>query len=185
MDSLFGISMDLIMWVSLSLLVITLATVGLVALRNRVMFLVGLRNIPRRVAQTVLIIIGLMLSTLIISAAFTTGDTVDHSISNEIYTGLGAVDEIVEFRSEEGALGGADVRIPEVLVDELELTLGDDSDIDGIVPVLSEEVPVFNPDTRLSVPSVSFMGVDETRLDGFPDIVDREGQPLDLASLAD
>ena len=185
MDSLFGIPMDLIMWVSLALLVITLATVGLMALRNRVMFLIGLRNIPRRVAQTVLIIIGLMLSTLIISAAFTTGDTVDHSISNEVFDGLGSVDEIVEFRSEEGALGGADVNIPQVLVDELEITLGDDPDIDGILPVLAEEVPVFNPRTRLSVPSASFMGVDETRLGGFPDIVDREGQPLDVALLAD
>ena len=31
MDSLFGIPMDLIMWVALALLVVTLATVGLVA----------------------------------------------------------------------------------------------------------------------------------------------------------
>jgi putative ABC transport system permease protein len=185
MDSLFGIPMDLIMWVSVGLLVVTLATVGLVALLNRVMFTIGLRNIPRRVAQTVLIIIGLMLSTLIISAAFTTGDTVDHSISNEIFDGLGSVDEVIEFESEEGTLGGADVRIPERLVEELEETLGDDPDIDGIMPVLSEEVPVFNVRTHLSVPSVSFMGLDETRLEGFPDIVDREGQPLDLASLAD
>ena len=60
------------------------------------MFLIGVRNIPRRVAQTVLIIIGLMLSTLIISAAFTTGDTVDHSITKMVYDSYGHVDETVQ-----------------------------------------------------------------------------------------
>ena len=82
MESLFGIPMNSIMIAMIVLLAISVATVGVTALRNRVMFLVGLRNIPRRLAQTVLIIIGLMLSTLIISAAFTTGDTVDYSITN-------------------------------------------------------------------------------------------------------
>ena len=57
------------------LAVIALGSVAYVALRNRIMFMMGLRNIPRRRAQTMLIVIGLMLSTLIISAAFTTGDT--------------------------------------------------------------------------------------------------------------
>ena len=48
------------------------------------MFLIGVRNIPRRRAQTVLIIIGLMLSTLIITAAFSIGDTVNYSITNQV-----------------------------------------------------------------------------------------------------
>ena len=55
----------------------------------------GVRNIPRRRAQTTLIVIGLMLSTVIISAAFTTGDTVDRSITSEVYELLGSLDEVV------------------------------------------------------------------------------------------
>ena len=59
------------------------------------MFKLGVRNIPRRRAQTTLIVLGLMLSTVIISAAFTTGDTVDRSITSEVYGLLGSVDEVV------------------------------------------------------------------------------------------
>ena len=41
---------------------------GVFSRRNPVLFKLGLRNIPRRRAQTVLIIIGLMLSTAIITS---------------------------------------------------------------------------------------------------------------------
>jgi hypothetical protein len=71
------------------------------------------RNIPRRRAQTTLIVLGLMLSTLIISAAFTTGDTVQRSITGEVYSLLGSVDEVILVRGvgevtndEEEAFGG-------------------------------------------------------------------------------
>ena len=50
------------------------------------MFKLGVRNIPRRRAQTTLIVLGLMLSTVIISAAFTTGDTVDRSVTCQVYS---------------------------------------------------------------------------------------------------
>ena len=94
MSELFGVSMTLIMYVLLALLGVSLASVAYVGLRNRVMFKLGVRNIPRRTAQTVLIVVGLMLSTIIIAAAFTTGDTVDRSITGQIYSVLGSLDEV-------------------------------------------------------------------------------------------
>ena len=54
MDELFGVSMTLIMWVLLGILGVALSAVAYVVLRSRVMFLIGLRNMPRRVAQTTL-----------------------------------------------------------------------------------------------------------------------------------
>src|SRR3990172_583383 len=104
MDALFGIPMNTIMIVLLALLAVSLGSVAYVALRNRIFFMMGLRNIPRRTAQTVLIVLGLMLSTLIISAAFGTGDTVDYSISNQAYTLLGHSDVEIEAEG-----GGADI----------------------------------------------------------------------------
>ncbi len=84
MNELFGLSMTYIMIALLVVLAIALAAVSAgSSFRNRVMFFIGLRNIPRRRAQTVLIIIGLMLSTLIISTAFSIGDTVDYSITSQ------------------------------------------------------------------------------------------------------
>jgi len=101
MNELFGVSLTLIMYVLLALLAAALISVIYVALANRVMFRLGVRNIPRRRAQTTLIIVGLMLSTVIISAAFTTGDTVDRSITSQVYGILGSLDEIVQVRAVE------------------------------------------------------------------------------------
>jgi len=89
MNEIFGISMTSIMIVLLSLLALCLLTVAWVAWRRPVIFKLGIRNIPRRKAQTILIVVGLMLSTMIISAALGVGDTVDYSITDEVYSALG------------------------------------------------------------------------------------------------
>ena len=187
MDSLFGIPMNSIMVAMIVLLGIAMATVGVAAMRNRVMFLVGVRNIPRRVAQTVLIVIGLMLSTLIISAAFTTGDTVDYSLTKMMYDALGHVDEIVEYKTErEGnGVGQTDVTIPEADFIALRDGLAGDPNIDGIAPALVEQIPAVNEQKRLSAPGLNVLGVDPATMEGFPDIISLDGQVLDPNSLAD
>src|SRR5215216_740677 len=95
MDEIFGVPMSGIMIALLAMLALCLLTVAWVAWRRPVIFKMGVRNIPRRKAQTVLIVVGLMLSTMIISAALGVGDTVDYSITDEVYTGVGHVDEVV------------------------------------------------------------------------------------------
>ena len=104
MKEFFGIDMTYIMIALLCVLFIALASVGYVLLRNRVMFQVGVRNIPRRRAQTTLIIVGLMLSTLIISTALSIGDTVDYSVTDTTYKQLGSIDELVAARTEQTAI---------------------------------------------------------------------------------
>ena len=186
MDNLFGIPMNSIMLVLLALLGLSLAVVGYVVLRNRVMFLIGLRNIPRRMAQTVLIVVGLMLSTLIISAAFTTGDTINHSITNQTFTQLGHVDEIVLLRSQSGGGGAANPNgsFPETLAEEFEAALVDDPNIDGVLPILFEVVPVINPGTGLSSPEANIVGLDPNKLAAFPDFVSTSGDQVDITALA-
>ncbi|MBI2914133.1 MAG: FtsX-like permease family protein [Chloroflexi bacterium] len=199
MDSLFGVPMNYIMVALLALLAISLTAVGYVALRHTIVFKMGLRNMPRRVAQTVLIVLGLMLSTLIISAAFTTGDTVDYSISDQAYSLLGHVDITVEAKSESsgaGVLPGhGDAGSPVVAAsrdvpgDKYQAFTGalDRAklpDVDGYAGVLYEEVPVVNPATDLSEPSISMTGLDAARLAAFPDVVSATtGRPLDVSTL--
>src|SRR6476469_895191 len=95
MDEGFGISMASIVTALVAVLAFCLLTVAWVAWRRPVIFKLGVRNIPRRKAQTILIVVGLMLSTMIIAAALGVGDTVDYSITDEVYSGLGHVDEQV------------------------------------------------------------------------------------------
>jgi putative ABC transport system permease protein len=68
---------------------------AILALRNPVLVKIGLRNIPRRPAQSVLIIIGLTLSTIIIVSSLTTGDTLTYSVRSQAIQAYGPIDEII------------------------------------------------------------------------------------------
>src|SRR5215210_8005362 len=103
MNEIFGVPMTSIMLVLVVLLSICLLVVAWVALRRPVIFKLGVRNIPRRRAQTILIVIGLMLSTLIIAAALGTGDTIDYSATAATYDSLGEADEFLVYsKADEG-----------------------------------------------------------------------------------
>ena len=64
-------------------------------LRNPVLMKLGLRNLARRRAQSVLIVIGLTLSTVIIISALGTGDTLRYSVQRQAVSAYGRVDEII------------------------------------------------------------------------------------------
>jgi hypothetical protein len=132
-----------------------LAIGAYILIRNRVIFRMGVRNIPRRPAQTVLIIIGLMLSTLIIAAALTTGDTLNHSIRSDVYKYLGHTDQMI-------VLGGGDevevmggdggvvtpepgATVPMTLLDDLRAETAGGDAIDGFMGVVAEMVPADRP----------------------------------------
>ncbi|HVA93143.1 MAG TPA: FtsX-like permease family protein [Chloroflexota bacterium] len=95
MNSLFGLPMDTLMRVLLGAFLIITVVVAILALRNRLFFKLGLRNLPRRRAQTTLIIFGLMLSTVIFTSAFGAGDSLSHSVRVQATSSLGAIDETV------------------------------------------------------------------------------------------
>ena len=137
------------MIVVLAIMGLCLLTTVVIALKNPVIFRMAIRNIPRRKAQTVLIMVGLMLATLIIAASLTTGDSIDHSITSSTYKGLGQVDETVAFVGNSGGEGTIAVNnlpIDASIADQLEAALADNPDIEAVMPVLTESVPILNVD---------------------------------------
>ena len=76
-------------------MVLLLAVVVVVAVRNRVFFRLGVRNASRRRGRAALIVVGLMLGTVIIAASFATGDTMSQSIRSSAIGALGRTDEVV------------------------------------------------------------------------------------------
>ena len=146
MEKLFGVvPMDTLATVLGGTLAIALLILAVVGFRNRILVKLGLRNIPRRPAQTVLIVVGLMLSTMIITASLAVGDTVTHSIRSFVVTeGLGHTDETV--RSAQLAFLGDDYMSAEEVDLVREVTSGD-SRIDGVLPLINEILPVFLPRT--------------------------------------
>jgi putative ABC transport system permease protein len=188
MNKLFGIPMNDIMVALLILLGIALATVGWVIVRNRVMFLVGVRNIPRRRAQTVLIVVGLMLSTLIISAAFGIGDTVNYSITNQGYSTLHSIDETVQVHtgSDDSNLpspGAAALPIPQAKADQFVSSFKSVDGVDGAVSVMRGTAPVADARSGQSERSVVVAGSDPAAKAGFPDIISTGGKDLSLSDL--
>ena len=117
-----------------------LAAMGVVAVlaaRNRIMVKLGLRNIPRRKGQTVLIVVGVMLSTVIASAALGTGDTISFSIRKATLDGLRAIDEVVIYaRADAEDSFGTGSYIPYERFERMRLEVAD-LPIDGLAPHLA------------------------------------------------
>jgi ABC-type lipoprotein release transport system permease subunit len=181
MNELFGVSMTYIAAVCVALTLLIFVAIGYIAWRNPVMFKMGLRNIPRRKAQTALIIVGLMLSTLIMSAAFGTGDTLTSSVTSEVFDILGEADQWVSWDAQQNPAPREQQVIPLSTVDEWKRQLAGDPDIEAIVPFQRETLPVQNVRTRLNEPSariVAFRAEDAAALGGLRDL---EGNPVQLS----
>ena len=183
MEEIFGISMDVLMYVFLVAFLVTISVVIVLGLRNQIILKLGLRNIPRRRGQTVLIIIGVMLSTVIMAAAFGTGDTLSYSIRNEAVNGLGLVDElIIPLRADEGD-SITNLYFSLERFDQLRDAMADNQDIDGLTPQLAETVAVRDVRTKLSSGQTRLVGLDAGQLDGFGGFasVDGVSRIVDLA----
>jgi putative ABC transport system permease protein len=183
MNKLFGIPMTNIMVALLIVLALVLAITVYIALRNPVIFRLGIRNVPRRKAQTGLIVVGLMLSTLIMSAAFATGDTINYSIGDLVYTSLGRVDEVIQPKQDPNRVGQGADKIPAAVLSDLETRFKGDPDITGFVPSLGKAVPALNARTSQSEPIVSLAGVDAKRVDAIGGVLDSNGNKLDIGTL--
>ncbi|CAN5643915.1 hypothetical protein BH23CHL3_BH23CHL3_08580 [soil metagenome] len=208
MEALFGIPMVQIMVVMVGLLLLCLAVVAFIAWRRPVIFKLGVRNIPRRKAQTTLIVVGLMLSTLIITAALGTGDTLNRSVTNSVYELLGPVDELV-VSSTDGDGEGSDQAaftetIPETsleLVREMTAESGDVDAVGGLLIAMSPAVNVgdTNPEDVASLndlvalgdtvvrtePLVLLAGIDDSSYEALDGTNDLDGNPVDFAGFID
>ena len=167
MEKLFGIPMPVLMFVLGGIFVATLLVVAAMALRNPVMLKLGIRPISRRPGMTALIIIGVMLSTIIISAAFGTADTLSYSIRDLGINGLGTIDELlISARAQEGDRFGQSY-ISMERYEQVRAELAGDDRIDGIMPQFTQNVPAVNPAAQLSEGQFNLLGIDPASLAGF------------------
>ena len=187
MDELFGLSMTYISATMLIAFLAIMLVVGILAWRNRVMLRLGLRNIPRRKSQSVLIVVGSMLSAVIITAAFATGDTISSSIRSDAIVELANIDEVVTSSEDSEGFGQpGPPYFPEEEFLRLEEGLRGFDQIDGMVPHMAETVPAFSQTTSLSEGRMRVTALDQSRMDGFVplttlagDVVSVEGLPVD------
>ncbi len=197
--------MQSIMVVLLVMLGICLLSVAFIAWRRPVIFKLGIRNIPRRKAQTTLIVVGLMLATLIMSAALGTGDTLNYSVRSAAVDGLGPLDEIIVYDNnpdEDPNIAQAFLRtIPEDSVQLVRDVAEGNDEIDGVAGVLFSRAPFVNVGTNdptgatdmdsLSQiatgtePGVNIAGLSQDSIDHIGGVNDTNGTAINVDELGD
>ena len=168
MQELFGLSTDSIAWAIIFSLGITATLVTVGVLRNPIIAKMGVRNIGRRPAQTSLIVLGLMLSTVIISASLGIGDTVYSSIRNTALDSMGHIDEEITVT---GGIPFSEEQI-RIVTQTAEKT-----EVDGIIYRIDKRFPVINKansrtESRMIIRGYQTPTTDQdsrSSLDGFPD----------------
>ena len=173
MHELFGIPVDTLLVVLAVALAVALGLLGVLALRNRILLKLAVRNVGRRRGRSALIVVGLMLGTTIIAAALTTGDTMNHTIRATAVDALGETDETIAAR-------GARRRHPRRarrrdghrlarrrrLSTESSPSLDGSGLVDGVTGAIIDQVAVQAPVQRQSEPSVVLFAADPDRMDG-------------------
>jgi len=187
MSSFFGIPINSMMIALIMVFGLSAVVLTVIALRNRVMFKMAARNLPRRRANTILTVLGLMLAAMIFSASLTTGDTLSHSIRTMALKDLGEVDVMV---MREGVNTGMDEvqtstensYFDKQYFQQVQQALAEDSGVDGIAPAIIENVPVV-AQSNLNEPSVDLLGLDSRYMESFDPMLDKEGNTLLLQDL--
>ena len=187
MTKIFGIPAGGLTAVLVVLLALALATVAAMAVRNRVFFRLGVRNLKRRRGRTVLIVTGLMLGTAIISAALATGDTMSHTIRASATTALGRTDEVVAPKGIEAALasnnaGTGGAYFPQGYAKLIARSLAGKGLVDGVAPVIVEPIAVQDATSRQTEPRVTLFATTPQSMRGFGQIR-ADGHAVSLADL--
>ena len=199
MDKLFGIPTG-----QLTLVLLVVFTVGalilvVLAAYDRTSLRMAVRNIPRRKSRSALIVAGLMLATVLFSAAFTTGDTLTNSLRVQALENIGRVDVVVkaEQPESEGAIAfgpGAGVSAaPEAresyfdadVTGKIRDHLADVENVVGVAPLAKETVAVTSPETDLSEPRVDVLGINADSMEGFDRLTAASGETFSVADLGE
>jgi putative ABC transport system permease protein len=188
MTELFGIPVAALAVVLGVLVVVTLTVVAALAVRNRVLFKLGVRNMARRRGRTAIIVGGLMLGTMIIASALGFGDIISHTVRTSVITTYGQTDEVISARSTDepdiATLGrGAGARfLTAAEAARVIAAAGQVPAVDAVAPAISESIAVQNSRSRTIEPSVTLFATDPASV--FGRIRTTSGESVRLDELA-
>ena len=180
------------LWMAATLILVGLLMVAL-SVRSPILARLGLRNIPRRPLQSFLIVVGLTLSTTIFTAALSLGDTLNHSLRNQVVEAYGHVDQVIspaflgtllELAEDDDFEADEDSSEQDTNLVELLEGLAD-GDADSIVQLVEEGLPGI---TLADYGNLRAASEDEPLIDGmagaifFPSVVRNattgQGEPI-------
>ena len=172
MRSLFGVSEEALLLGILVLVAGVALVLALAAWRNPLLLRLAWRNMPRRPGFAVLITLGLTIGTVILSSAFTTGDTMSQSVRTVVAGVLGSADEVAFIPSGDQRSGwdlaqsiatgalltGVTSYFPASNVQQLQDLVSNDPHVAAIVPIIVDQVPA-SADGQAFAARLNVMGV--------------------------
>ena len=166
--------MDPIVSLLLFMVIILMVIIAVLALSNRIIFKMAVRNFTRRKAQSVIVIAGLMIGTAIISSALVVSDTMTNTFEVEVYRSLGEVDEEI-WSSETWSTVTFYRYFSESIYHSMSQNLSSVPGIESVAPVIIDIGAVFDYNTMLGEPLTALMGLDSQvmRSTSFGDLDDK------------
>ena len=137
------------------------------------------RNIRRRTTRVVIVILGLLVGTAVISSSLVVGDTLSYIFLEDVYVRLGAVDEIVSNEFGGQLFSFAETNLTQIRAD---LTIAK-SPVDGIAPTLLKVMPVRNVAGNKGNQQITIMGLNASYEGAFGPLTTPDGRSVDTGSL--
>ena len=155
--------------------------------RNPILVKMALRQVFRRPARGILVVVGLMLATAIIMSAFTTGDSMTYSVKSSVIQSLRSMDELIRVDEDSELWENQAVAddFSDEIFTEIAAELDPDPDVDGLLPVVAETVAVVNLESQQFEANALITGLDPARASTFDEVLDTDGTPVDISSLGD
>ena len=181
MEKVFGLPTTELAIVMASLLVVIFFIIVIGAIRRFILVKMGTRNIPRRKGQSILIVIGLMLSSAIIATSLGIGDTVRYSVRSVALDFLGPTDEIIEGPGRK-LFGEEYFNYSEF--ERIEQLTQNNSDIEALLPLIEINLPASNDNLELAESNMRVRGVDGDYSNNFDELENVQGEVVSINSLA-
>ncbi len=187
MDELFGVPIERYALVLGIVFIVFAAVLLFILFRNPILVKMAFRQVFRRPARGILVVVGLMLATAIIMSAFTTGDSMTYSVKSSVIQNLRTMDELI--RVDEDSDLWQSQAVPDDFSDEIFTAIASeldpDQDVDGLLPVVAETVAVVNLESQQFEANALITGLDPARASTFDEVLDIDGTPVDIGSLGD
>ena len=173
MEKVFGLPATGLATVMGALLLVIFLVLVIAAARRFILVKMGGRNIPRRKGQSILIVIGLMLSSAIIATSLGIGDTVRHSVRSVTLDALGPTDQIIKGPGKQ-YLGEEYFAYSNFT--NIENIARQNTDIRALLPLIEISLPASNDEEDLAENRVRVRGIDGRYSDDFDTLKNISGE---------
>jgi putative ABC transport system permease protein len=163
-----------IVGVLLGILVVVAALSLVLILRQRLAFRIAIRNARRGKWRTVLVVLGLLVGTTIVSGSLVIGDTVNAVSVHFTYEALGYTDEGIYNQSPTVGY----VPFPYAVYTSISAGAAGNSQISGIAPEIVSSVQILDRNTHVPQTGLNFIGADPNQTSALGSFVADNGTSL-------